>query len=55
MNLPAITDFPSLCAEYVSISLFCKNHFIDLLSNSLPLLFTTHILCGLHFDLSKIF
>ena len=31
MNRSAITDFPSLYVEYVSILLFYKNDFIDLL------------------------
>ena len=48
MNLSAIADFPSLCVEYVSIPLFCKNDFIDLSQNSLPLY--THILFGFCFD-----
>ena len=26
----AITDFPSLCAEYISITLFWKNEIIDI-------------------------
>ena len=53
MNLSAITDFPSLCVECIFISLFCKNNFIDLLQNLLPL--STHILFGLQFDSSKVF
>ena len=53
MDLSAITDFQSPCVEYISISLFCKLDFIDLLENSLPV--STHILFGLWFDLSKIF
>ena len=51
MNHLAITDFSSLCVEYISILLFCKNDFIDLLENSLPL--STHILFGLHLDSLK--
>ena len=31
MDLSAITDFPSLCVEYISISLLCKSDYIDLL------------------------
>ena len=53
MNLSAITYFPLLCAEHTSVSLFCKNDFIDLLQNLLP--FSSHILFGLRFDSSKIF
>ena len=32
MNLLAATDLPSLCVEYISISLFSDHNFIDLLT-----------------------
>ena len=50
MNLSATADFPSLCVEYISISLFYKN---DLLQSSLPS--STYILFSLQFDSSKTF
>ena len=53
INLSATIDFPLLCAEYISISLFSDHEFIDLLQNLLPL--SSHILFGLRFDSSKIF
>ena len=53
INLLATTDFSSLCVEYISIYLFYKNDFIDLLKNLLPL--STHILFNLQFDWSKFF
>ena len=31
MNLSEITDLPSLCVEYISISFFPDHDFIDLL------------------------
>ena len=31
MNLSATTDFPSLCAEFISIPFFSSHDFIDLL------------------------
>ena len=31
INLSTTTDFPSLCVEYISISLSCNHDFIDLL------------------------
>ena len=52
INLSAITDFP-LSLEYICISLFSKNDFIDPLYNSLP--FSIHILFGVRYDSSKIF
>ena len=30
MSFLAITDFPSLCVEYISITLFCKNEITDI-------------------------
>ena len=48
MNSSAKTDFSSLCVEYISISLSCKNDFTDVLQNSLPL--STHILFGLQLN-----
>ena len=51
-NLSETTDFPSLCVEYISVSLFCNQNFIDLLPNLLPL--STHILLGLRPDSSMI-
>ena len=53
MNLSAITDFPSLCVEYISISLFWKNGFSDLLQNLLDL--SAYILNGLSFEPFNIF
>ena len=53
MNLSEITYFPLLSAENISVTLFYKNDFIDLLQNLLPL--SSHILFGLRFDSSKIF
>ena len=44
MNLSAKTDFPSLCAQYISMLFFYSHDFIDLLSDSQPL--CTHILFG---------
>ena len=31
MNLSEITDFPSLCVEYISVSFVSSRDFIDLL------------------------
>ena len=45
MNLSAITDFPLMCVENISIAIFSNYGFIDLLQNSLSL--STHILFGL--------
>ena len=42
INLSTITDFPSLCVKYISISLSCNPDFIDPLENSLHS--STHIL-----------
>ena len=53
MNVSAITNFPSLCVEYISISFFSSHNFIDLLYNSLPLSF--HILFGLQFESPMVF
>ena len=53
INLSATTDLPSLCIEYISISLSFNHFFIELLQNSLPLL--THILFGLSPHVFKIF
>ena len=51
INLSAITDFPSLCVEHISILLSC-NHFLkELLKNLLPL--STHILLGFLLDSFK--
>ena len=53
INLSAATNFPSLCIEYVSISL-SFNHFLkEILSNSLPL--STYILFGIVLDSFKNF
>ena len=52
-NLSTTTDFPSLCVEYISMSIFTSHDFIDLLSNLLPL--STHTLFGLRLDSSKSF
>ena len=48
MNFSAITNFLSLWIEYISISLFCKNDFIDLL-------LSTHLLFGLQLYWFKFF
>ena len=48
INLSATTDFFSLSVEYISMLLFCKNDFTDLLYNSLSL--STYILFGLQLD-----
>ena len=53
MNLWAITNFPSLCVENISILLIWKNGYIDLLKNSL--LLSAHTLFALRFDSSKFF
>ena len=52
-NSSATTNFLSLSVEYVSVLLFCKNDFIDLLQNSLPL--TIHIFFVLRIGSSKNF
>ena len=53
MNCSAATDFPSLCVEYIPISVFSSHDFINLLKNSLPL--STHSLFGLWLDSFKFF
>ena len=53
MNLSGTTDFSLLCVEYISMLLFFKNDFIDLLQNFLPL--STHTSFGLQLDSFKIF
>ena len=53
MDLSVTTDFPSLCVKYISISVFSKIDFIDILQNSLPM--STHVLYGLRVGSSKIF
>ena len=45
MNLPVTTDFPLLCVEYSSVSLFSNYDFIYLLQYSFSL--SNHILFGL--------
>ena len=52
-NLSAAVDLPSLCDEYISISLFCKTDLADPFSNSLSI--STHILFSLIFDSFKVF
>ena len=54
MNLSAVTDFPSLLIDYISISFYYNHDFIDLLQNSLPL-FTHNLINPLQLDPSKIF
>ena len=51
INLSATTNFFSLCAEYISISLFSNHDFIDQLQTSLPL--STNILFNLRLGSSK--
>ena len=53
MNSSTVPYYPSLYVEYISILLFCKNDFIDLLENSL--LLPTHIFFGLRLDYFKKF
>ena len=50
--LSLTTDFPSLFVEYISISLSCKDDFIDILQKS-PL--STNILFDLQLYPSKTF
>ena len=52
IKLSATTDFPSLCFEYISMSLSSYQDLIDLLWNSL--LLSTHILFGLGMSSSDI-
>ena len=53
INLSAAAYFPSLCVEYISVSLSNNHDFIDLLQISLPL--SAHILISLRLDSFKIF
>ena len=58
INLSAGTSFLSLCVSFfryvfISILLFCKIYFLDLLENVLPLF--THILFGVQLDSFKFF
>ena len=48
-----MTNSPLLCAEYISMSFFSNDDFINLSQYSLPL--STHILFGLRFDSFQIF
>ena len=49
MSLLAKEYFPSLCVEYISISLFCKNYFIDYCKIHLNCLTIFYMVCVLTF------
>ena len=53
INISATSDFPSLCVQYISVSLSCNHDFIDLLQNALPL--STHIMFGFQLDSTESF
>ena len=53
MNLSATADFPSLCAEYISIAFFLTKTSLIYYEIQFPL--STHIIFALSFDSFKTF